>query len=396
MKTSNLIREYKKVYTFILIIITTIIFYQYRGALHNKFNKVYNYYNLTYTNKLDSISIYANAYKLQISRYENYKYTNKTAGIIFDTNKLVIFEQNNINYLISYFKLDSLIKKNFIVNFYEPEPIKQIFKYHNNILALLIFNDKKSRFISIINCTKKFEIFRSENLPIDNFLDFNGIGGGFTEFENNLLIGIGVPSAGYNDIISELAQNDNSPFGKILIFGPEEIQTKRTDIFSYKIYSKGHRNPQGLFNLNNTIYEVEHGPRGGDELNIIDSGNNYGWPKYSFGKSYDGNSYKIPIDTLNYKSPIFSYIPSVATSDIIGCPNFIAKLHYPYDCLILSTLKAKSLFILIIDPKRDKLISQEQLICDYRIREFQREIKDSIIFSTDNYGVYKIDTLIFY
>ena len=87
MKTSNLITEYKKVYTFILIIITTIIFYQYRGALYNKFNKVYNYYNLTYTNKLDSISIYANAYKLQISRYENYKYTNKTAGIIFDTNK---------------------------------------------------------------------------------------------------------------------------------------------------------------------------------------------------------------------------------------------------------------------------------------------------------------------
>ena len=386
----------KSILFFILIIITTIIFYQYRGALYNKFNKVYNYYNLTYTKKLDSISIYANAYKLQISRYENNKYTNKTAGLIFDTNKLVIFEQNNINYLISYFKLDSLIKKNFNFKFYESEPIKQIFKYHNNILALLIFSDKKNNFISIINCTKKFEIFRSENLPIDNYLDFNGIGGGVTEFENNLLIGIGVPSAGYNDFISELAQKDNSPFGKILIFGSEEIQKKRKDIFSFKIFSKGHRNPQGLFNLNNTVYEVEHGPRGGDELNIIESGNNYGWPKYSFGKSYDGNSYKIPIDTLNYKSPIFSFIPSIATSDIIGCPNFIKKLYYPYDCLILSTLKAKSLFILIIDPKRNKLISQEQLIFGYRIREFQREIKDSIIFSTDNYGVYKIDTLISY
>ena len=381
---------------FFLLTIFCIFFYKYNGKLYNKLNLVKNYYTLTYTNKLDSVNIYANSYKLQISRYKNFNYSTKTAGLIYDNNKLKVFEQNDIKYLISYFKLDSFIKNNFVAKLYEPEPLKQIFKYNNNIIALLIFDDQKNKFISIINCTKKFEIFRSENLPINDNLDFNGIGGGEAEFNNGLLIAIGLPSAAYNDNITNLAQNNNSPFGKVLYFSSEEIENKRKDIYSYKIFSKGHRNPQGLFNLNNTIYEIEHGPRGGDELNILDSGNNYGWPKYSFGKSYEGVYYRVPIDSLNIKPPIYSFVPSVATSDLIGCPSFISKIYYPYDCLILSTLKSKSLFILIVDSKKKKLITQEQLFLGHRIREFQREIKDSIIFSTDEFGVYKIDNLIHY
>ena len=53
--------------------------------------------------------------------------------------------------------------------------------------------------------------------------------------------------------------------------------------------STGHRNPQGLLvNDNNVILSTEHGPRGGDEINIIQSGKNYGWPAITYGRDYSG------------------------------------------------------------------------------------------------------------
>lgn len=379
-----------------LIFISILSLFFIRKKLEDIISNFYIHYNLKYTNKLDSINIYANSFQLKVNRYKNYKFTNKTAGLIIDSNNLKIFEQSNLIGLKTYFHLDSLFKNIYNDKFYESEPLKQLYKYRDNILALLIFNDQKNKYISIINCTKKFEIFRSKNLPTDIFLDYNGIGGGITEFNNDLLIAIGVPSAGYKNKISELAQNPNSPYGKVLIFKSDEIISKRSNIYAFKIFTMGHRNPQGLLNLHNTIYEVEHGPRGGDELNILEKGYNYGWPIYSYGNSYEGNIYNIPKDTLQFKSPIYSFIPSVATSDITACPNFISEKFIPYDCLLLSTLKAKSIFILIIDPINKKLVTQEQLNVGYRIREFLKEYKNTIIFSTDGYGVYKLDTLLNY
>jgi hypothetical protein len=102
----------------------------------------------------------------------------------------------------------------------------------------------------------------------------------------------------------------------------------------------------------------------------------------------------VPTLSLNVKSPIYTFIPSVATSDLIGCPSILNKKYYPYDCLILSSLRDVSLFLLVIDPKKQKVLSSEKLSIGFRIREFQRELKDSIIFSTDGYGVFKIDDII--
>ena len=83
---------------------------------------------------------------------------------------------------------------------------------------------------------------------------------------------------------------------------------------SYEIYSKGHRVPQGITMLNNKIYSVEHGPKGGDELNLIIKGNNYGWPEVSYGTNYlkdnggDGISFPISHSNLNFKEPLFAFV----------------------------------------------------------------------------------------
>ena len=76
------------------------------------------------------------------------------------------------------------------------------------------------------------------------------------------------------------AQDLKSFFGKIIA-----IREKTKE---YKILSMGHRNQQGLFydKKNDIIYSTEHGPKGGDELNLIVKGKNYGWPVATYGTDY--------------------------------------------------------------------------------------------------------------
>lgn len=96
---------------------------------------------------------------------------------------------------------------------------------------------------------------------------------------------------------------------------------------SQSIISYGNRNPQGLTLNPSTgeLWETEHGPRGGDEINIIKPGNNYGWPTISYGINYDGK----PITNLTEKEgmlqPLHFYVPSIAPSGL----SFVVGDKYP-------------------------------------------------------------------
>ncbi len=87
-----------------------------------------------------------------------------------------------------------------------------------------------------------------------------------------------------------------------------------------EIYSYGHRNPQGLVFIkeSNRLLAVEHGPRGGDEINLISAGANYGWPTISYGKEYWG---PIAVGESTKKEgmeqPLMQYTPSIAPSSMI-------------------------------------------------------------------------------
>ena len=82
------------------------------------------------------------------------------------------------------------------------------------------------------------------------------------------------------------------------------------------IFSIGHRNPQGLaLNPNtNQIWNHEHGPREGDEINILVEGQNYGWPLVTSGKEYLGGKIGIGTSSPYHVSPIWTWIPSIAPS----------------------------------------------------------------------------------
>ena len=104
------------------------------------------------------------------------------------------------------------------------------------------------------------------------------------------------------------------PDGKI---PPDNPFVKQTGAFG-SIWSYGHRNPQGLaFNPETQeLWESEHGPRGGDELNFIEAGKNYGWPAITYGINYDGSAVSDKTAEDGMEQPIIHWTPSIATSQI--------------------------------------------------------------------------------
>ena len=85
-----------------------------------------------------------------------------------------------------------------------------------------------------------------------------------------------------------------------------------------EIYSLGHRSPQGLAMHPETgaIWENEHGPLGGDELNIIQPGKNYGWPLVTFGTDYDGTKISDATSRADLEAPFMYWVPSIAISGL--------------------------------------------------------------------------------
>jgi glucose/arabinose dehydrogenase len=97
---------------------------------------------------------------------------------------------------------------------------------------------------------------------------------------------------------------------------PQDNPFLGRDDVSPEIYSSGHRNPQGLtlHRESGRIWAVEHGPKGGDELNVIGPGKNYGWPVITYGRSYAG--FKIGEGTAKpgMEQPVRFWVPSISPS----------------------------------------------------------------------------------
>ena len=121
----------------------------------------------------------------------------------------------------------------------------------------------------------------------------------------------------------EQAQSLNNHFGKIIRLNKDgsvpsdnpfvDIPNALPEIFSY-----GHRNMQGLVVMEDgRIFEHEHGPRGGDEFNLIEPGKNYGWPAITYGIDYSGAVISPFTKMDGMEQPLKYWVPSIAPSDMI-------------------------------------------------------------------------------
>ena len=122
----------------------------------------------------------------------------------------------------------------------------------------------------------------------------------------------------------EAAQDPMSDYGKILRLRadgsiPPDNPFVGKAGYKPEIYSLGHRDPSGLTIHPDTgvIYEVEHGPNGGDELNLLLPGRNYGWPLVSYGRYYTGEKVSVSPTREGIEDPIVVWNPSIATSGLV-------------------------------------------------------------------------------
>jgi hypothetical protein len=270
--------------------------------------------------------------------------------------------------------------------------IKQRFTYKGHEFSYVsLKNNNGCYFVSLINTTIREEIFRSPCL-IDP-PDFNGSGGGYVDMGNYLLFALGSMD-GYdeNKSIRALSQDMKSPYGKILSFHEDELLKKPKDIKHFRIYSLGHRNIQGMLKIGKNIYAIDHGPKGGDGFYKIKYNLNYGWPAISMGSSYRTDKPFPLITSLEsgkYQLPLYVFIPSVGTSDISECPVAIKNRYKPFECALISSIKGKSIFIVLFDSHHEKVISMEKILFGGGVREIMN-LEDRVIISSDNLGVYEV------
>lgn len=132
--------------------------------------------------------------------------------------------------------------------------------------------------------------------------------------ENHLFFGIG--DRGQHFIFPQELGNHNGKIHRINDDGtiPDDNPFARQSGAMASIWSYGHRNPQGncIHPETGELWESEHGPRGGDELNLILPGKNYGWPVISYGINYDGTVLTELTKQEGLEQPVFYWTPSIA------------------------------------------------------------------------------------
>ncbi|MGE0115057.1 MAG: PQQ-dependent sugar dehydrogenase [Steroidobacteraceae bacterium] len=155
-------------------------------------------------------------------------------------------------------------------------------------------------------------------------------------------------------------QDLKSPLGKILRFHddgriPADNPFAGTPGAMGAIWSYGHRNPQGLAFDPSTgwLWSTEHGPRGGDELNLIRRGHNYGWPVISYGTRYDGLAFTTEIKHEGMEQPVINWTPSIGVSHIA----FYEGKEFPKwkHNLFIGSLIQEELFRVVLDGEQVKV-----------------------------------------
>jgi glucose/arabinose dehydrogenase len=185
------------------------------------------------------------------------------------------------------------------------------------------------------------------------------------------------------------AQKLDNHMGKILRLDSEGKALKDNPFIDDKkalseIYSLGHRNPQGLAinKSDNSLWSSEFGPRGGDEVNLIESGKNYGWPIVTFGKEYWGPKISDKTSQPGMIDPVTQWTPSISPSGITFYSG--KSFNDCSNCLVIGNLSGQHIRLLKINPK--KATEQKEHFTDsgIRFRNVRAGLDGFLYYSTDS------------
>ncbi len=155
------------------------------------------------------------------------------------------------------------------------------------------------------------------------------------------------------------------------------------------IFSYGHRNPQGMEIHPETrkIWTHEHGPKGGDEINIIEAGKNYGWPVISYGINYDGSVLTEKTEKEGMEQPLMHWTPSIAPSGM----TFVTSDKYPElkGHLLVGSLKFS--YLELCELEGNQVINRKRLLKNSgRVRSVKQGTDGFIYVGIEGVGVVKI------
>ncbi|NOT44518.1 MAG: hypothetical protein HOP14_07950 [Acidobacteria bacterium] len=185
-------------------------------------------------------------------------------------------------------------------------------------------------------------------------------GGRLALHPDGLLLSVGDHGGDGSDGMEAFPQDTGNSYGKILLLsGTGES----------RVFSVGHRNPQGLtVDDQGRVWSSEHGPEGGDELNLVVRGGNYGWPLATYGTSYTGEPWPLAEDPRThgrFREPALAFVPSVGTSQLLEIRG-TALPEWTGD-LLLASLRAELLFR--IRRSGDRVVFAERINIGMRVRD---------------------------
>lgn len=252
--------------------------------------------------------------------------------------------------------------------------------YKNNkfIYVSYAYNKNKDLKVKVVRFKDEGNDLTEEKLIIDNLPAARYHAGCRIKFGPDGKLYITTGDAGER----ELAQDVKTLYGKILRLNSDGSIPEDNPFPNNPVWSYGHRNGQGIdwYPGTGTMYETEHGPSGfdgpggGDEVNVIVKGGNYGWPEVSHQESKAGMI-----------SPILEYTPAIAPASGMlyksdSIPEF--KNNFFFGCL-----RGNGLMRVVIDPKDPAKVISDELMTEVdfgRIRDVAEGPDGAIYFSTSN------------
>ncbi|WP_282162907.1 PQQ-dependent sugar dehydrogenase [Ulvibacterium marinum] len=210
-------------------------------------------------------------------------------------------------------------------------------------------------------------------------------------FDNEGYLYFSVGDRGNRDVNPQDIKRDGGKIYRLNDDGsiPNDNPFVNTDGAKTAVFSYGHRNPQGLVRHPETgqIWDNEHGPKGGDEINTLKKGANYGWPLITYGINYSGTPITDKTEMEGMEQPVHYWVPSIGPSGMA----FVTTDNYGSwkGSVLVGSLAFQ--YLERLELNGNKVVNREKLMADIgRVRDVKQGPDGLIYVSVEGKGIYKL------